>query len=290
MWMVDLKYIHRAVQSLSACTAPQFVFNGVLAKASGLCSPYLSHQRVEFVESYLWEDVLLARNQKHGLLLSRYDLAYLENEFGEHGLLSMWRHNVPQSCHVSTWAGGRVPASLAQPLLERVRDVGLGMPLKDYKTLYAYAVRPVLAGWHYRQPVFRLTSQPVYTETGAEKPLLEIVELKGQPVATQGHLQVYNRPSDASFSTVYPGLDELVDGEWFYNHRLDHADPDITIPLESGEARRVVWPDALRMNGSLAAAVLCKGPCTLRSPEHQPLKLGEGEYLLVHPFPEAGVD
>lgn len=288
MYMHILKYIRRAVQSLSACTSLEMVWNGVLAKATRLCSPYVSHRYVEFDHAFTWPDVLLARNTRFGLLLSGVPLSTLEERYGPVGMTQLWALNVPWSNYMSLWYGGRIPQTLVAPILAKAINL-FGETFKDARFLYAYAVKPVLAGWHYKQPVYILAQHPTNTFGYSGRPLLEEWSVKAEPIANQGSLEVYNICDQVPLLAQYHEVPHAATWQWLYKHRIGCPDSEGN-NFETEENREPAPVFAMRVNGDMLAVTVFDGPCLVQSPDHEPLKLGDGVHLLAHPFPDEGVD
>ncbi len=270
-----LNQINAAVRSLVDCTSPEIHYDGVYARGSGLASPYVSHRRVDYGYSSVKDDVLIARSSRYGLLVSDCSLKILGERYN---MAYLWGECVPPECPlVSRWMGGQVPRSLVEPLLALVQKVGLGALFEDERLLHVYVVTPVVAGWHYRQPVYE------WAEPDEAKPAINIYKVEGEPVHRQGSLLVVREQAPW-------GSPELLCHRWFYNHTTvdDLAEPWKVEPSERAEMAAVAM--AVGYKGLTMAATRLRGPCYVMAVDHVPIALDEGEYILLHPFPNKGVD
>ncbi len=279
MKMHVLKYINGAVQSLSACSDPEIHHDSTVVYGEKMNSPYVSHRAVSYDSSPVSEGVLVARSRRYGLLISPTPLKKLAEKYGAESMREAWKCCVPSSFwHVCRWEGGMVPRSLLEPVLGRASEMGLRLgEAFNNPIMRAYAVMPVLSGWHYRRPVYEL-AQP-YTAP----PVSRFYEIHGEQRAVQGHLIVL-----AGMDDLPSSMPAIGPGQWLFNHLV--ASSSTSTDVED-EKREPAQPVAVIYNGRAVAAVRAYPPVRLQSPDHEEVIVdGAARYVLLHPFPEDGVD
>lgn len=291
MRMDVFSFVRRAVRSLGDCSTLYMSFKGVRVRAAGLASPYESHRQLWFEPSDIAANVLAAANSKYGLIVSFSPLRALAEDLGEERMWKLWRECISPSIYASTWAGGRVPRCVLEPVLKRAASLGLGEPCDGKDFLYAYAVRPLVVGWHYGRPVCPLATNPVNRlgelPEGAEgHPLYKPLRLNPAiaPAALQGSLTAFRVNEELGKLLAPYHLEYMGPGEWFYNH--NNGQPT----CYAGEERRAAPVYGAMVGDHLMALAVVGGPTVLYSPDHEHVSLGEGTYLLVHPFPQGRVD
>ncbi|MGC8960329.1 MAG: hypothetical protein ACP5OO_11205 [Chloroflexia bacterium] len=167
------------------------------------------------------------------------------------------------------WIRLEVPESLLRPVVERVAPF-FGRAMPELQLISdIWVLGPILAGYHFRRPVFQLAGDGRVFHLDATVPGLR----------RQGGLILVPAPSA---SVVFP---EWSGGMAFFHHILLLLPPD-HVPEEPQPAD----PVAVEMSGRIVCAVRCQGPARIVARDHEDLVLPEGEWVAVHPFPVSGAD
>jgi len=233
----------------------------VVARAEGLNSPYKSHQAVEFCP---------ASSEDTGAVLAAWNDRYHVQIGGEPP------DPHPVYGYVGEFVRLSVPISFVEPLFPLARRLGLS-PRQLAATeglVDVYVLTPSLAGWHYSRPVFWATSAQNDTNAPAV--------IEGEPVITQGGLEVVPPPEvlRGDFPTWNPWAGHRP---WFYNH-VPADTGEVSVPEESVE---YAAPVAVLYNGFPRAAVRLDGPVRIVARDHDPVEVGEGGYIAIHRFPNS---
>jgi len=184
MYLYQINYLHRAVQSLITCTAPSVQRGAVIACADHLCSPYGGRHTVTYHVS-AQAAILAAWNGRHKLWVG--DEPPAPEALG--GL-------------VHDWVQVEAASVLLWPLLDLTERLGLGR-LELPGVVSLYIAMPRLAGFHYGKPVF-------FAANAANT----VVSVTGGPEYQQGHLLIFDNDCDLSLPLWY-------DREYFFNHVLN---------------------------------------------------------------------
>jgi hypothetical protein len=262
-----VKRIESAVQSVSTCADPTVQVGSVVARAGGLCSPYISRRTVEYAAAEKplpIGEVVYAASSRYTLLIGAPRPQEVVPPTPAGGAI------------VTYWEGGVVPTSLVQPVIELAWKLRLAPHYPYGKTTHTWVLSPVLAGWHYGRPVF-------WASTGENTP----VELDGEPTYRQGSLLVGWSTGDVPFSDTWANR-EGCPTAWFFNHATAYEGRERAMATPAEEA--MVSPVAVLYNGAPHAAVRLYGPALLVARDHEDLNVPEGNFLAIHPIPQRDVD
>jgi hypothetical protein len=262
-----LRRITRAVQSITACSDPEVWVGKVLASGEGFNSPYADHKWISY--SYAWkhlpEGVMFAQSYRYALLIG-------PSSSPEEVLPSF-----PMEGLVMKWEGGKVPVEIVEPILRLARSMGLHPKIVSENSLiHVWVLSPVLAGWHYRVPVYERADEEN-----------KVARVEGEEAYRQGSLILVPSPEGDPFipSWGVPYGKELrtQDLEWFFNHYA--LRPESYLGVEETLAPlRVARPVGVLYKGALFACVMLEGPATLWALDHEPLVVPEGTFYALHPF------
>lgn len=251
--LIAVSEVRRSVQSITACTAPSVQVGRVVAVADRLCSPYKSRHGV--VYKVAANPVgFAAWNTRAAILIDGGEL----DAFPIDGCVTHWEQVT-------------VPVSLVRPLFLLAERLGLDVPPYLCNGQLIASVRVLtktLAGFNGGCPVFWAASGD-----GRNEPVLVNPD---RAIARQGHLYVF-AGEDVPPMQFLPAL---APGEEIFNHRLECEGDFVASAAAAG----------VLLDGRPAAAVGLWGPALITSPDHDPLSVDEGYYVLVHEFPAPGRD
>ncbi|WP_347246400.1 hypothetical protein [Thermogutta sp.] len=256
---VKFQLFQRTVQSLATCTSLTLQVGEVEIRADGLCSPLRSHQRIEFrkAPSPLPSGLVLVLGTRYGLVIQ--GRCFVPEDFEP--------PRRPVGPFQGQWIRTETPTFLLQPLLERI-SAFLGSAMPDFHPITPVQVLgPVLAGYHFRQPVFLLA--------GEDNRAFKIDDLT--PMIRQGRLDLIP-PVAILRQFTWSG------GETFFNHIL------LPPGREASESPRAAAPVAVDYRDRIVCAVCCRGPARIVARDHEPVDIPEGEWVALHPFPTFGAD
>jgi hypothetical protein len=263
-----LRRIMAAVESVTNSTEPEVWCGHLIARGSGMASPYVSHKSITYMFSMrpLPEYSLFAQTWRHAILIGP-DIPELP-AFPKRGL-------------VTQWEGGKVPFSVVEPIFHLAREIGLRPWKPEGSLVYVWVLTPVLWGWHYAAPIY------VAAKSDDEN---EPVEIKGEPIATQGSMIFM--PATYQLSGPLPLEPWVVaKGEglreselcWFYNHYAvcpgSTLHPDAVLVTEKSAD-----PVGVLYNGVRYACALIQGPAIIWARDHEPTTLPEGVFYALHPL------
>jgi hypothetical protein len=255
----DFELLRRTCQSLTTCEDLVAQVEGIEVRMRGLQSPYRLYRSIEFgtINPPLPRGILLILGERYGLAIrgGAYfvppDFEPPKRAFGE---------------LVGQWIRLEIPDFFLRPVVDRVRPF-LGQTMPELHPISGiWVLGPILAGYHFRRPVFQLAGENN-----------QILKIDFPPEFRQGNLVLVRYiPAQLFFWSR---------GESFFNHIQvlpGYEAPENPVPAHLS---------AVDYRGQIVAAAWCQSPTQIVARDHGPLTIPfGGVWVALHPFPDSGAD
>lgn len=159
MKMNTFTRIKTAVDSLSASTDLTVLIPGTKITAGRLCSPYVSHQTIEFEEADYFQARAIFVNRKYAVRLAA-------DSWAEDAVLTSERPD-GDAGFALRWEGATIPQRFVSPLLGRLHELTMGETFSGNPVRVEVACR-IVAGWNdEKKPIWKVADPLPISEADA---------------------------------------------------------------------------------------------------------------------------